>query len=124
MLVHQHFGKPMYANKGNGDNNQLVYYTPDIDLYVIVCMKSNNETLLKSLLVQIEYRFVNCSLWLIFLFKFQLLGKSTSTHKKNGTTKHEVNDTNTFLAKLLSLFRFKSKLLPPFKVENGRKGIN
>ena len=58
------------------------------------------KKLLLSLLIKVEYRLmVNCSMWLIFLVKFPLLGKSTSTYKRQGTTKHQVNDTIIFLAK-------------------------
>ena len=44
-------------------------------------------------------------------YKFPLLGKSMSTHKDNGTTKHQFNDTNTLVAKFLSLFALKSKII-------------
>ena len=29
IIVHQHFGKSMFSNKGNGATYQIVYYTPD-----------------------------------------------------------------------------------------------
>ena len=69
-------------------------------------MKSKDQLVL-SLLVEVEYRLVNYSMQLlIFIFKFQLLGKSTSTLKEKGATKHQANDTNTCLAKFKSNFYF------------------
>jgi hypothetical protein len=29
IIVHQHFGQPMFSSKGNGATDQIVYYTPD-----------------------------------------------------------------------------------------------
>ena len=80
-----------------------------LNLYDIVCIESNEELLL-SLVVEVKYILDDCSIWLIFLLKFSLLGKFMSIHKRNGTTKHQVNDLNT-LEKLLSLIGFKSKVI-------------
>ena len=45
------------------------------------------------------------------------------SNKRNGITKHQVNDSNT-LAKFLSLVEFKSKLLLSFNVEvGGKRGL-
>ena len=64
-------------------------------LYDLVCMESNEELLLLSSLVfEVKYILDDCSMWLIFLFKFSLLGKFTSTHffKRNGTTVRQIHD--------------------------------
>ena len=71
----------------------------------------SNKKLLLSFFVEVKYILDNCSIWLIFLLKFPLLGKiMSSTYKKNGTTKHLVNDSNT-LAEFHSLVKFKSRVI-------------
>ena len=68
-----------------------------------------------------EYKLVNCSIWLIFLLKFQLVGKSImSIHNEDSTT----NDTKVFLAKFHFCLNSNQKFLPSVKVEVDGKGVN
>ena len=59
---------------------------------------------------------------LICPLKFPLLGKFTPTYKKNSTTKHQVNDSNT-LAKFYSLIGFKTKVITIIQSSNGSNGL-
>ena len=107
LLVHQYFwkSKPAHTYKKSGVTNQIVNYTPAKSLWY-----SLHEVKWKvlSLLVKMEYRLVNCTVWLIFLINSNYwVSPCMYNHKDIGTTKHQFNDTD-IIAIFLSFFGFKS----------------
>ena len=83
-----------------------------------------NEKLLLSLLVEVDYRLVNSSMWLIFLFKFPLLGKSTTSFHKEMLPQNTKSKTQTpFQPNFFLCLNLNQKLLPSLKVEVAEKGV-